>query len=149
MGWFNLSIVALITISISNFAFLAATKQGVSLNLLLLILSLGNGIYFGSRFFLSETESVSISGSMWLVIATVAICSLGSIMGNYSQFSAIKIAPNAGLVLAIGGLQSLIVAGGAWAIYRQAVTPLQGVALVLGLVAVILFNLGANSEIPQ
>lgn len=75
------------------------------------------------------------------------IIGLLSALGNFLLYQAAAIAPNAGLALAIGGLQSCIVAILAFLVFKDNLAPLQIAGIILAVVAIFLFNIGSSS--PQ
>jgi drug/metabolite transporter (DMT)-like permease len=139
LNWVLLSFVSLISLSMMSFLITTLTRKGYPTSFILLSV----GIIFTICYSLQTFGLMKYRPELRLeTLALLALIGLLSVIGNLALFQAARDAPNAGLALAIGGMQSAGVAVLALIFLKDRLSILQAAGLLLGIVAVTLMAIG-------
>lgn len=142
-NWIGLSFIAFFSFAILITLFTYLTKKGYSVPFLLFVVSLLYTIFFGVQTLAQKQLPISLSFSTILLLLGLGI--IGAI-GNFTQFHAITIAPNSGLVIAIVNSFAGLVAIFAFLFFKESLTITQMLGLILSIIALILINIGASHK---
>lgn len=141
LPWPILSFIAVFCFSIMILLTTAVTRRGVSVPIMLLSIS----IICIPLFIFYAASTGSISQLSVSSIAILLIAGILSAIGNLTQFEAIKVAPNPGLVITIVGLTSGIVAILSFFIFKDKLTFIQVIGIITAIVGVSLISLSGKA----
>jgi len=141
ISWIILALIALICFSIMVTLITFSSRKGLPLSFILFgIFSVGSVVYFLQTLFTTSFK-FQISGlSIGLILAMGVL----SVIGNYAQFQASNSAPNPGLAIAVVGLQSALIAILATVFFKDKVSSLQIVGMIIGLIGISMISLGGS-----
>ncbi len=141
--WFIYSLSALTCLSAMSFLITVLAKKGLPVSFILLGIGVIFVVYYSVQTFYFGNQKFEITIGN---IALLLVIGLLSALGNYLLYQAAAIAPNAGLALAVAGMQSSVVAFLAFLIFKNNLTPLQIVGLVFAVIAIFLINIGSSQS---
>ncbi|OGK18928.1 hypothetical protein A3G67_01400 [Candidatus Roizmanbacteria bacterium RIFCSPLOWO2_12_FULL_40_12] len=143
MNWLTSSFISLVCISVMAFLITFLTRRGVALSFTFFAFGVVFTTVYGIQTFILEKPQLNVNAG---IIAVLIFIALLSAVGNYLMFLASAAAPNAGLPIAIVGMQSGIVALLAFIFLRDKMSPIQLAGLILSIVAIFLISLGGSQN---
>jgi uncharacterized membrane protein len=126
LNWLIQSFIGLFSATGMMILVLTQTKAGVSVNFIMMLIA---SVWFPSFAFLTYKEGIpfKITAVTLLVIIAAGIL---SVLANFMQFEAANKAPNAGIVYAIIGCTSVLVAVFSWSFLNGSLTAKQIVGII-------------------
>lgn len=146
MNWIPLSIISLLLLSTMSFLITILTKKGYPVSFLLLGVGIVLTITYFFQTFVLSPQKFAVSFSTILLLSLIGILSA---LGNLFLYQAASKAPNAGLALAIGGQQAVVVSVFTLLFLKGKLTPLQIIGIILATLAIILISIGGTSAKPN
>lgn len=141
MGWFNLSVIGLLSLSTMSFLITFSTRKGYPVPFVLLGLSVVLFVFYFLQTFIFSSNTLNLSLFSLLILLIIGLLSA---IGNFAIYQAANIAPNPGLAIANAGLQSVIVSFLTFIVFHDKLTPLQISGIILGIAAIFLINIGSK-----
>ncbi len=126
-----------------SFLITVLAKGGLPVSFILLGIGVIFVVYYSIQTFYFGNQKFEITTGNIMLLLVIGILSA---LGNYLLYQAAAIAPNAGLALAVAGMQSSVVAFLAFLIFKSNLTPMQIVGLVFAVIAIFLINLGSQPD---
>jgi drug/metabolite transporter (DMT)-like permease len=145
-NWFLLSLSALVCLSSMSFLITVLAKRGLPVSFILLGIGVIFVLYYSAQTFVFSQQKFDITASTLLLLLIIGVLSA---LGNLFLYQAAATAPNAGLALAVSGMQSSVVALLAFMVFKNTLTPLQIVGIVFAVMAIFLINLGNPANQPK
>jgi drug/metabolite transporter (DMT)-like permease len=146
VNWFLYSVSALACLATMSFLIAFMAKRGLPISFILLGIGVVFVIYYSVQTFVFTKTAFAITPGNIALLVFVGILSA---IGNFLLYQASATAPNAGLPLAIAGMQSSVVAFLAFLIFKDSLTPMQILGLVFAVIAIFLINLGSANNQPK
>ncbi len=143
MNWIILSLIALFSFSAMSFLIVFLTRRGHPVSFVLLGIAIVLLLFYSVQTFILSSERPQLTfGIVGLIIFIGTLAAVG----NLASFQAANDAPNPGLAFAIGALSSGVVALLAFFIFKDKLSTLQIIGLVLALISVTLIAVGSNKS---
>lgn len=143
MNWIFLSVIALLSFSVMSFLITYLTRKGYPVSFVLLGISIVVFFFYSAQAFLFSSEKPEITLG---VVALILFIGILAALGNLASFQAANDAPNPGLAFAIGALSSGVVALMAFFIFKDKLSALQIIGLILALMSLILIVAGSDKD---
>ena len=143
INWLVHSLLALLSYSFMSFLIVFLTRKGFPTSFVLLGLSIVLVIFFAYQTFVVSHYKVPVNP--WVILALLLIGILSAV-GNLWTYQAASDAPNPGLALAITGMQAVGVSILAFIFFRDKLTTLQIIGVILSVVSIFLISIGSNQN---
>lgn len=140
-NWIFLSLIALFSLGSMSFLITTLTRKGYPVSFVLLGLGIVLAVFYFFQTFIFASYTPKLSLGIILMLLLVGLLSA---IGNWTAYQAANNAPNAGLAIAISGMQAGLVTVLAFIFLRDKLSFLQIVGLVLGIIAIFIINIGSN-----
>lgn len=138
-SWLSLSVLALGTLSVMTVIITYLVRKGLSTAFVLFVVFLIVTVVCGLQVF-RVGDKPDLSWRFGLLLAAAGLLSAVS---NLSIYRATAIAPNAGLVITILGLNGGLVTGLALIFLRDKINLVQFFGILLGIVSIVIIGLGS------
>jgi drug/metabolite transporter (DMT)-like permease len=142
LSWLSLALLGTAGVAMMNFLIVVLVRRGVPLTLQLVVISITLVLFYSWQMLAGPTPKFNYDWVSWTALIAAGVLSA---VGNYAIFQAQVAAPNAGLALAIFGLQAGVVAILAVLFLHDRINLMQSAGIILGLIAIWLINLGSRS----
>jgi len=143
LHWLVLSLIALLCFSVMVILITNSSRRGLPLSFILFGIFLIGAIFYFIQTVLTTGFKFEISLS---TVALLIIMGLLSFAGNYAQFLATTSAPNPGLAVAAVSLQSALIAILAVIFFKDKLTMIQVLGIIVGLVGITMISIGSTSS---
>ena len=137
MNWFIQSLIGMLLFAGMILIFKKLTLENLKAEVILLFL-------FGFAFLFYLTQVIVTKTSFKLnafLVILLILTAIFSYVGNLIEVRAIAVAPNPAFVTAIFSLHIILVAIGSYFLYNSQISFINGLGMVLGIIAIILLSL--------
>lgn len=137
MNWLIQTLIAMILFAFMILLFKKLTIEKVQAEIILLFLFGFAFIFYLIQVIITKTP---IKLNSFLVVLLI-LAALFSYVANLLEVKAISTTPNPAFVTSIMGLHAILVAIGSYLLYSSQISILNGLGIILGIVAIILLSL--------
>ena len=137
MNWLTYALLGMVFIAIMSLIFKKLTIEKLQAEVILVFLFGFAFVFYLTQVIITKTP---VNVNYYLIILLI-LAAFFSYLGNLFQVKSIGLAPNPAFSIAIISLQTILVAVGSYFIFNSNLTLLNGIGIVLGVIAIVLFSL--------
>jgi drug/metabolite transporter (DMT)-like permease len=141
-NWIFLAFVALSCFSVLVSIITVLTKRGLPLPFILMCAFGVSMVLYFAQTWMATRFSFEVSLQSLLLLLLVGVLAF---IGNWAQFQAAGLAPNPGLAIAVVSLQSGLIALIAVIFFKEKLTLLQTLGLVVTMAGIMLISVGGKT----
>jgi len=137
MNWLTYALLGMVFIAIMSLIFKKLTIEKLQAEVILVFLFGFAFVFYLTQVIITKTP---VNVNYYLIILLI-LAAFFSYLGNLFQVKSIGLAPNPAFSIAIISLQTILVAVGSYFIFNSNLTLLNGIGIVLGVIAIVLLSL--------
>jgi drug/metabolite transporter (DMT)-like permease len=146
MNWFILALLAVFSLGFMSFLITMLTRRGYPVPFVLFGIGSVVTICYFLQTLVFYPHAFTVTPGILPIFLGIGILAF---LGNVLLYQAANNAPNAGLAIAIGGLQAIIVALLAFVFLKDKLTVLQIVGILFAALAVFLMGVGSDATLTH
>ena|SRR3989344_1483805 len=137
MNWLTYALLGMVFIAIMSLIFKKLTIEKLQAEVILVFLFGFAFVFYLTQVIITKTP---VNVNYYLIILLI-LAAFFSYLGNLFQVKSIGLAPNPAFSIAIISLQTILVAVGSYFIFNSTISLLNGVGIVLGIIAIVLLSI--------